>query len=113
MRVTSAILLAASVAGCGGCGCNGERTRPPASPRDRAVAIASDHGATAAATATPPEPVQPMTTMHGYLDAPPGTLDALHTALSLAERNDRAGRVAMVFFGDSHTAGDSMTSHIR
>lgn len=112
MRLPSVILLAASVAGCGGCGCNGERARPPESPRDRAVAIASDASVATEAPAVA-EPATPMTTVRGYLDAPAGTLDGLYGALSLAERGDRAGRVAMVFFGDSHTAGDSMTSHIR
>jgi len=49
----------------------------------------------------------------GYLDAPRGTLDHLHASLAAAEDSDPSARVVMVFFGDSHTAGDSMTSRLR
>ncbi len=103
MRVISVALWLA-LAGCGS-GCDGERAKPPAPPRQpivRADAAASEQpidGAVALA--------------HGYLDAPPGTLDPLFAGLAAAEKSDASGRVLMVFFGDSHTAGDSMTSRIR
>ena len=50
---------------------------------------------------------------YGYLDAPPSSLDALYGGLAAAERGDAAGRTLLVFFGDSHTAGDGMTSRVR
>ncbi|HEY0191348.1 MAG TPA: GDSL-type esterase/lipase family protein, partial [Kofleriaceae bacterium] len=51
----------------------------------------------------------------GFLDAPAGTLDALFTGLAAAERKapDPAGRVLWLVFGDSHTAGDALTSRLR
>lgn len=49
----------------------------------------------------------------GHLDAPRGTLDMLYKGLAAAEKAEPSSRVLMVFFGDSHTAGDSMTSRMR
>jgi lysophospholipase L1-like esterase len=61
----------------------------------------------------------------GFLDAAPGALDGLFAGLAAAERAratatpstgapiDPASRVLLLFFGDSHTAGDSMTSRLR
>lgn len=48
-----------------------------------------------------------------FLDAPGGSLDALFAALAAAERGDPGARVLWTFFGDSHTAGDHMTSRLR
>jgi lysophospholipase L1-like esterase len=104
--------MAAFVAGCGsGCGCNGDHAKPPEKPRDPAAKV-DEQGVpiqeppVIEAKTVPAAP-------RSYLDAPPGTLDALNAALAQAERGDPTGRVAMVFFGDSHTAGDSMTSRLR
>ena len=121
MRASSAALalaLALAAVGCGS-GCDGERTRhvmqphPPAAPSDGGVALA---------TPAPEDAELPHTA--GYLDDPPGSLDQLFTGLAAAERArtdratpapvaDPAGRVLLLFFGDSHTAGDSMTSRLR
>lgn len=51
--------------------------------------------------------------MLGYLDAPPGALDALFTGLAASESGAANGRTLLLFFGDSHTAGDAMTSRLR
>jgi lysophospholipase L1-like esterase len=98
-------LLAA--AGCGS-GCDGERIKPtpprsPITPLDDGgvPVVASDGGGGASEVGA------------GYLDAPPGTLDHLYRALAAAEQSDPNARVLLVFFGDSHTAGDSMTSRVR
>jgi lysophospholipase L1-like esterase len=103
MRAISVALWLA-LAGCGS-GCDGERAKPPTPPRQplaRADAAAGE------------QPIDGGVALaQGYLDAPPGTLDQLFTALAAAEKSDASGRVLMVFFGDSHTAGDSMTSRIR
>lgn len=74
----------------------------------------------------PPKPVTPFDggagastgngeapTSFGNLDAPTGTLDPLFASLAAAERGDPTGRTLLLFFGDSHTAGDSMTSRLR
>ena len=59
----------------------------------------------------------------GSLDAPREALDSLFDGLAAAERAkadtthaaplDPRSRVLLLFFGDSHTAGDSMTSRLR
>jgi lysophospholipase L1-like esterase len=92
------------VAGCGS-GCDGERMKTPTPPRPP-IAQGADAG------------VRDDHDVHdlgpgGYLDAPHGSLDQLYTGLAAAERADPSGRVLLLFFGDSHTAGDSMTSRLR
>src|SRR5947208_1210023 len=110
MRLTDLLFVMACVlAGCGS-GCDGEhrqRIEPPHAPRvpeDAAaptvVVPAADAAAAVAATAP------------GYLDAPGGSLDALFSGLAAVERGEPS-RVLWLFFGDSHTAGDSMTSRLR
>jgi lysophospholipase L1-like esterase len=59
------------------------------------------------------EPPATIVTAPGFLDAPPGSLDGLFTGLAAAERGDPGARVLWLFFGDSHTAGDSLTSRLR
>lgn len=94
------------MAGCGS-GCDGERAKPPEIPRqpaalvDAGVAPDPDGGAVA-----PP-------VSQGYLDAPTRTMEHLYKALAAAEQAEPTARVLLVFFGDSHTAGDSMTSRLR
>jgi lysophospholipase L1-like esterase len=99
------------LAGCGsGSGCDGERGKPPVEPRPpngSSVGSGSDDGA----SALPPADEVPPSI--GYLDAPPGTLDPLFRALDAAERREPSGRTLLVFFGDSHTSGDAMTSRLR
>jgi len=108
MRLRSAALLLAGLAGCSSSGCDGERAKPPAAPR--APGVAGD-GGVAGASGGDGGAVQAAAI--GFLDVPPGALDGLCAGLAAAERGDPAGRVALVFFGDSHTAGDSMTSRLR
>ncbi len=103
MRGISVALLLA-VAGCGS-GCDGERLKPPAPPRSP-IARPTDAG-------MPTDPEVRDVAITGFLDAPRGSLDMLHISLAAAERSDPAGRVLFLFFGDSHTAGDSMTSRLR
>lgn len=105
--VFGSLATAVLLLGCSG-GCDGERLPPPKTPT-----VSSGSAADAAvAIATPPdaasEPAMP-----GFLDAPPGTLDRLFEGLAAAERKEPAGRALLLFFGDSHTAGDSMTSRLR
>jgi len=101
-----------ALAGCGS-GCDGERARVPVRPRPPAE---SHHEiAPAASPGEPAEPAAPQATAPrtSYLDAPMGSLEALFRGFDAAERRDPSGRVLVAFFGDSHTAGDSMTSRIR
>ncbi|MBS1121231.1 MAG: putative periplasmic protein [Deltaproteobacteria bacterium] len=100
-----AVFLA--VAGCGS-GCDGERLKPPNQPRPL-LAKAVDAEDTGVHVDRDVHDLGPS----GYLDAPHGSLDQLFTGLAAAERQDPTGRVVLVFFGDSHTAGDSMTSRLR
>jgi lysophospholipase L1-like esterase len=98
------------LAGCGS-GCDGERGKPPVEPRPplgTAAGSTGDAGAPDPAGAAEPTP-----SSAGFLDAPPGTLEPLFRAFDAAERHDPNGRALLVFFGDSHTSGDSMTSRLR
>ena len=104
--------LATSVAlalfGCDGCHGDappGSTTpRAPAGASDAGVAGAPDAGPRAAMVAEPPI---------GFLDAPDTSLEALYAGLAAADHGDPNGRALLLFFGDSHTAGDSMTSRLR
>ncbi|MEO8549961.1 MAG: hypothetical protein ABI678_08300, partial [Kofleriaceae bacterium] len=100
------VLAAAALVGCSSCDSDRGKNLHQPSP----LATGSD-GAAIATPGSAAEPVMPAT--QGFLDAPAGTLDALFTGLATADRGDAGGRVAMEFFGDSHTAGDSMTSRLR
>jgi len=105
MRTSLVFALVCALAGCGS-GCDGERRRlldtprPPPVIGDAGVAIA-------------PAPDAAIAPPIGYLDAPPGSLDPLFTGLASAERGDPMGRVLWLVFGDSHTAGDSLTERLR
>lgn len=106
--VTSAISTLATamlLLGCSG-GCDGDRLPSPKRPTVTDGANSDAGGVTHATDgsieATP-----------SYLDAPPGTLDRWFEILAAAEGNEPQGRALAVFFGDSHTAGDAMTSRLR
>lgn len=119
--------LISALAGCGS-GCDGERrklldTPHPPAPAGDAGAGAGAGGTAAIAPAAPPGDAA--ISAAAYLDAPGGSLDPLFAGLAAAERAhddggaggadrfDPAARVLWLFFGDSHTAGDSMTSRLR
>ena len=114
MRIASALPVtigaALALLGCNG-GCDGERL-PPKPPHPPNVASAGEAGVDGAG-AMPTGVDGAVARMPGFLDAAPGTLDRLFEAWAAAEKGDRAGRALMLFFGDSHTAGDSMTSRLR
>ncbi|NVB81667.1 MAG: hypothetical protein HOV81_24950 [Kofleriaceae bacterium] len=108
MRTSSwalAVAMAGALVGCG-TGCDGERAHKSQHPREPVVL--GDGGVAEVG----PTPTVPEST-HGFLDAPPGTLDFLFQGLAAAEKGEPAGRVVAVVFGDSHTAGDAMTSRLR
>jgi len=109
MRRTRAVIaVAGALAGCGS-GCDGERAQKSTAPKSPEAVATSEAG-----VAMPQQEVDaglPMTI--GFLDAPAGTLDGLFTGLAAAERGDANGRVDIAMFGDSHTAGDSMTQRLR
>jgi lysophospholipase L1-like esterase len=101
-------------------GCDGEYRRPPEVPRSPPAQVAAgpdpvasvDVDLDAGVTAEPPAEValpEPVS----VLDTPGDSLDALFAGLAAAERGDPAARVLWLFFGDSHTAGDAMTSRLR
>jgi lysophospholipase L1-like esterase len=104
---TLAFVLACALAGCGS-GCDGERRKLLVEPTrgahvaDDAASAAVELPADARGIASP-----------GFLDAPAGSLHGLFTGLAAAERHDPAARVLWLVFGDSHTAGDSLTSRLR
>jgi lysophospholipase L1-like esterase len=124
MRVLSgplaiAVALSAVLVGCNS-GCDGERGKPPEQPRppppaEKPVSMVDDAGMPITI-----EGDAPLADVPPWLHVPPGGLDHFFTALSAAEQLEDttpsapgAGRVLMSFFGDSHTAGDAMTSRIR
>jgi lysophospholipase L1-like esterase len=112
MRLTDlAFALVCAHAGCGS-GCDGERPRRVDPPR--AQAAPDDAAVIAKTVAVAPAPdAAPAAPPIGFLDAPPGSLDPLFTGLAAIEHGDPSARVLWLFFGDSHTAGDSMTSRLR
>src|ERR1043165_5904217 len=104
MRALSALLL---VAGCGSC--DGKSQKPPELPK-QPVGV-TDGGVVETDGGGAVEVPEPQT---GYLVAPKGTLEMLFKGLAAAEKSDTtSGRVLLLFFGDSHTAGDSLTSRLR
>src|SRR5688572_8937367 len=118
MQTPSAALRVAwltVLAGCGS-GCDGGRAKPPETPHVPIATTDPGSGAEVVAAVEPTAPQvvdPPVTQTHGYLVVPPGALDKLNGALLAAERLEPSARVGMVFFGDSHTAGDAMTSRLR
>ncbi|HEY0251288.1 MAG TPA: GDSL-type esterase/lipase family protein [Kofleriaceae bacterium] len=108
MRIELSALWLVVLASCGSC--DGDRAKNLAKP---GVTTPGDgSGCAAVIESGSAEGIAPPSTI-GYLDAPVGTLDGLFGGLASADRGDANGRVAMEFFGDSHTAGDSMTSRLR
>jgi lysophospholipase L1-like esterase len=105
MRTSFVVALGCALAGCSS-GCDGERRKLLDTPQQPARAV-DDAGTGVAA---PPDAAAPPQV---FLDAPPGSLDALFTGLAAAERGDPTGRVLWLMFGDSHTAGDAMTGRLR
>jgi lysophospholipase L1-like esterase len=107
-------VLVSTLAGCGS-GCDGEHRRIAAPVvAAQAAPVPPAH---VAVTVALPQPAMPpaaaIAAAPGFLDAPAGTLEGLFTGLAAAERGDPGARVLWLFFGDSHTAGDSMTSRLR
>src|SRR3569623_169149 len=111
MRRTEVVAFVCALAGCGS-GCDGERSqKSTARPPDVLVRESQAGGSTARPGEAEGGVALPVTS--GLLDAPPGTLDGRFTGLDAAEKRDPAGRGDIAMFGDSHTAGDSMTSRLR
>jgi len=107
MRLPSALVVVLAVAGC-----DGERAQKTTQPRHVAPtdsASATGEGGVGISIGENGQVIVPP----GVLDAPAGTLDALFHALDASERGDPNGRTLLLFFGDSHTAGDSLTSRLR
>ncbi len=102
MRATSLLLVLVAV----GCSCN-DRTRNTVAVNPHEPGMIDASGAVPAAV------TQQQQQERGALDAAPGTLDDFFRGLAAAEANDPSGRVDIVEFGDSHTAGDAMTSRMR
>ena len=107
LAVTLGLVVIVVLVGCGSC--DGDRSKnlhplpvPPATA-DGAVSGVTNLGSAS----------EGMPSTIGYLDAPPGTLDGLFDGLATVDRGDPAGRVVLEFFGDSHTAGDSLTGRLR
>jgi lysophospholipase L1-like esterase len=108
-RAEFVVAAIAALAGCGS-GCDGERAQKSTAPKPPDVGATSSTGV---AVLQAPEDAGTLPVTIGFLDAQPGTLDNLFTALAAAEKGDPGGRVDIAIFGDSHTAGDSMTSRLR
>lgn len=106
MRLVSALPSLGAALALIGCevGCDGDRMPAPQQPKppeSRVTAAGTGDRITSDGVRT------------GYLDAPTGSLDHLFTMLAAAERSEPNARALLMFFGDSHTAGDSMTSRLR
>jgi lysophospholipase L1-like esterase len=114
MRASDAAVAAAIVLALVGCGsgCDSARASKVAPPRTPIVGSGVEGSAAVATSAAPPIDAEYPHSL-SFLDAPTGTLDSLFAGLAAAERSEPNGRVLMLFFGDSHTAGDSMTSRLR
>ena len=110
MRAASLLAMAIALLGCN---CDGERHLPK-QPTPPIVTPPGEAGVDEAGVGAGSAIVDgAVARMPGFLDAPVGSLDRLFEAWDAAERGDRGGRALMLFFGDSHTAGDSMTSRLR
>jgi lysophospholipase L1-like esterase len=109
-------LVAAVVVGALGAlgalgGCDGPPMRTPTPPH---LVAARDGGVEPArADAEPDAGVARPRGAASFLDAPAGSLDPLFGGLAAAEHRDPSGRALLLFFGDSHTAGDAMTARLR
>jgi lysophospholipase L1-like esterase len=104
-------LAAAALVALVGCGsCDGDRAKNVKAP---VVVTTGDGGPGAVVELGSNGSAEALPSTLGFLDAPANTLDGLYTGLATADRGDAGGRVALEFFGDSHTAGDSMTSRLR
>jgi lysophospholipase L1-like esterase len=100
------VALALALLGCEAC--DGNRAKPPEPPHLVEAAAVGDAGVPDTLVEPPEIAMAP-----GFLDAPTGTLDALFHGFDATERAEASGRTLLLFFGDSHTAGDSMTSRLR
>ncbi|HVK77788.1 MAG TPA: GDSL-type esterase/lipase family protein [Kofleriaceae bacterium] len=108
--ISWAALLGALATGCNGQAVEAQPKVPSpeaampvvAGPTDGGVG--GDEGDPTAPVALPPAPV---------IEAPPGALEPFYAALDRAERGLPDGRVGIVQFGDSHTAGDHLTGFLR
>jgi lysophospholipase L1-like esterase len=113
MRMSKLIVAVVMLAGCGS-GCDGERgqkVQSPSTVSPGATGVPAATTMTGSESAVPGEPELPR--VPGALDAPAGSLDGFYAGLAAAEKGDATARVDVVFFGDSHTAGDSMTERLR
>jgi lysophospholipase L1-like esterase len=116
LTLVGALAVVGALAGWSGC--DGERRLPapprsprPAAPEVATVTMAAPSDAGAATAVEPPDAALPDPVT--LLDAPDGSLDALFAGLAAAERREAGARALWLFFGDSHTAGDAMTSRLR
>jgi hypothetical protein len=98
-------LVVLALVGCQ-VGCDGERAQKVVQHPIEPVAVGDAGIAEDGLVEQVPVPI-------GSLDAPAGSLEPLFGSLAAAERGDPGGRTLLLFFGDSHTAGDSMTSRLR
>ena len=116
-RIALAFGGALALVGCQ-LSCDGERAKGAARP-EQAGSAGSDAAAgssgAAALIAPPAETAQQREAERAiaFLDAGSGALDGLYAGLAAAERGDGNGRALVLFFGDSHTAGDSLTERVR
>ncbi|HUS29661.1 MAG TPA: hypothetical protein VMZ53_14205, partial [Kofleriaceae bacterium] len=104
-------LALVALGGLFGCqiGCDGERAHKSQTPHPPVAVEDSGLGALPASASSP----QLTPEERGALDVSPGSLDYLFTALAAAEAGEPGGRVDVIVFGDSHTAGDAMTGRLR
>src|SRR5260370_1157224 len=110
MRSELVLVLAFASASCSS-GCDGERAhKTTARPH---VSTSGGDASFAVPVIAPGDAAAELASAPSFLDAPAGSLDHLFNALAAAERRDTNARVELAFFGDSHTAGDSMTSRLR
>lgn len=106
-------LLSATGLSCHGL--NVEAPRAAAAPAEVPAAVA-DPGQLAPAVAEPVAEDAGVEAAPATLVAPPGSLESFYAALDRAAAADPAdptGRVGIVVFGDSHTAGDQLTGYVR
>ena len=60
-----------------------------------------------------PSPTPPVAPPPAYLEVAPGALDPFFASLDKAANKDPGARADLLFFGDSHTAGDQLTGTLR
>lgn len=93
--------------------CDGGLAPSGPGPQPPRVASPVHDAAAAAPDASPAVPGGPSATVEPALQVPPQALDHFYASLRAVENHTAHARAVVLFWGDSHTAGDALTGHLR